>query len=355
MYNNPQYDLKGPSLRVPAGLSPQAAAAAATGAPQEMNEAQTHAATPHRGGEVDGMQHHPLSHVTDIYEQTPGQQQHTPPVLRLPPPPTVTINQAFPFPKVLTPSPFPPPFDHDPDLTSSSPPASTLLPDDIAALPPLPSPTFSELFYLEEDLPRTPRPLAPPSLGPPQLVLTPAEGNARVFWESDEPQQLQSHASQRHSRATTSSSGGSGSKALGAGKTRVKSSMRKATDTASKEYPPMPNPVDSVSHSAVLCMPVGDDSGGGGDASTTTMLVRHQPSTHSVIEVLPEKSPQGSSSIESQHPVAGLRGWWEKGRKPLLVVVLMVVAVALVLGLGLGLGKVRDAPPPPPSGVAGGV
>ncbi|KAJ3024088.1 hypothetical protein HKX48_007269 [Thoreauomyces humboldtii] len=58
---------------------------------------------------------------------------------------------------------------------------------DTVNLPPLPSPTFSEMFYFEQPTPRI------GENGMPQILLTPADGCGSYFWGTDDAQPAPSH------------------------------------------------------------------------------------------------------------------------------------------------------------------
>ncbi|KAJ3179901.1 hypothetical protein HDU87_002469 [Geranomyces variabilis] len=82
----------------------------------------------------------------------------------LSPPPRLTLTRAFAVPGETVPA--------TDDSLQLQPGVAGRRSGDLS-LPPLPSPTFSELFYLEGEGPRTPMP---------QIMLTPADGHQATFW-----------------------------------------------------------------------------------------------------------------------------------------------------------------------------
>ncbi|KAJ3154518.1 hypothetical protein HDU86_004647 [Geranomyces michiganensis] len=87
----------------------------------------------------------------------------------LSPPPMLTLTRPFTAPD---PGTLVPPWQEHHHLPAPQRRQSSEL-----SLPPLPSPTFSELFYLEGEGPRTPMP---------QIMLTPADGPASTFWGTED-------------------------------------------------------------------------------------------------------------------------------------------------------------------------
>ncbi|KAI8911327.1 hypothetical protein DFJ77DRAFT_512338 [Powellomyces hirtus] len=247
----------------------------------------------------------------------------------------------------------------------------------IGVLPPLPSPTFSELFYLEGDVPRTPMP---------QICFTPAESQTNTFWAfwgSEDP--LQAHIQEQPSSHALSRDDGDNDSA--------------AERAVIAHEPGLPDEIAVSRGDRMQVIQQYKDGWILGQNLTTHQngvfpgaCLRHLSPAGFSPPFLSSSTRQDSTSAMSfktsaskwlyapeeikRSPERNLHGplaaddsshsreegyaiveevaisprmmrrhiLWERGKKAFQVFVLMSVAIALVLGLGLGLGKVR-APP----------
>ncbi|KAI8820692.1 uncharacterized protein EV422DRAFT_59764 [Fimicolochytrium jonesii] len=237
-------------------------------------------------------------------------------------------------------------------------------------LPPLPSPTFSELFYLQSE-----RPI-------PQFTLTPAvEEPSGIFWANEtvsppsspngEPQRqtqrdesfsnnllhAPGHAARFHTAVKSFEPSLPDELQVAVGdrlevQRRFKDGWlmgRNCTTNKRGVYPG-----DCIAHDVVsgsqfphfISESSRSDSCMSGVSFVTNGSKDHygdpQLMSDSTITIEEVEAPQTKGRMPLS--TARIAALWRKSRKAVVVVTLMVVSVTLVLGLGLGLGKVYEPP-----------